>query len=179
MEIIDKKKRNSNGLLFTFIPAFIAFIVTYPVWNDSETSLVTDPSLQATTFIAPLDLSNAKVAAKFGQLPHPTTGKIILHTGLDLVSRQGEPVFAASSGKVIKAAFDANRGNHVVIRHSDTYTTSYSHLKSLAVKAGQVIESGAIVGSVGSTGLSSAPHLHFEVLKNGKAVDPAEYLPKQ
>jgi murein DD-endopeptidase MepM/ murein hydrolase activator NlpD len=177
MKTTNNPKRNNRGLLLTFLPAFLAFIVTYPVWNDSEMALATDPSLQATAFIAPLDLSKAKVSAKFGQRVHPTTGKSVLHTGLDLASRPGEPVVAASSGKVIKAVFDADRGNHIVIRHDDTFETSYSHLNSIAVRPGQLIASGALIGSVGSTGLSSGPHLHYEVIKNGKAVDPAEYLP--
>ena len=171
-----KTTRNTTGLLLTLIPAFIALVVTYATWTDSEATLIADSYLQGPVFIAPVDLTQAKVTTGFGNRAHPTTGRTILHSGLDLATRQGEPVLAASSGTVVKALSDKERGNYVVIQHDDMYATSYSHMNSIAVKVGQTIESGTVVGVVGSTGISTGPHLHFEILKDGKAVDPSGYL---
>src|SRR5688500_8132630 len=118
-----KATKNTNGLLLTLIPALIALVVTYPTWIDSETSLMADSNPQDITFVAPVNLSQARATTSFGNRVHPATGKTILHSGLDLASRQGEPVVAASSGKVVKALFDKERGNYVVIQHDDTYAT--------------------------------------------------------
>jgi murein DD-endopeptidase MepM/ murein hydrolase activator NlpD len=69
-------------------------------------------------------------------------------------------------------------GNYVIIHHDDTYDTFYSHLKSSSVKAGDNVKKGSVIGYVGSTGLSTGPHLHYEVIKNGERVNPEDYMPK-
>lgn len=170
-------RKTTTGLMLTFFPAIIAFVVTYGTLGDSEASLATDPATQRVVFELPVDMNKARVTTPFGERLNPATGKKSMHTGLDLASRLGEPVVAASTGTVIKAISDKTRGNWIVVRHDQNYSTSYSHLKSMTVTAGQVIESGTVIGFVGSTGLSSGPHLHFEILKDGNAVDPSVYLP--
>jgi murein DD-endopeptidase MepM/ murein hydrolase activator NlpD len=114
----------------------------------------------------------------YGKRVHPTLGVERLHTGIDLVAESGVPVVSAEGGTVVKAQFLKSWGNIIVVRHNDTYATSYSHLKSISVREGDEVRKGQVIGAVGNTGLSVKSHLHFEVLRNGKAVDPVGYLPE-
>jgi murein DD-endopeptidase MepM/ murein hydrolase activator NlpD len=107
---------------------------------------------------------------------NPVTGKRESHKGVDLAARQGTPVVAAKKGKVVVAGWNGSAGNEVRIDHGDGTKTRYLHLHSVAVREGQDVEAGQIIGAVGSTGQSTGPHLHFEILLQGKAVNPAPYL---
>jgi murein DD-endopeptidase MepM/ murein hydrolase activator NlpD len=101
-----------------------------------------------------------------------------LHTGIDLVAEEGVPVVSTEDGIVIRAQLAHAWGNIIVVKHDDTYSTSYSHLKSMDVKEGDKVRKGQVIGLVGHTGLSSKDHLHFELLKDGEAIDPISYLPQ-
>jgi murein DD-endopeptidase MepM/ murein hydrolase activator NlpD len=97
------------------------------------------------------------------------------HTGLDFAAPTGTPVFSALAGKVVEAGWGGAYGNHVVVKHDGTKTL-YAHLNSVGVKKGQSVLRGERIGSVGSTGNSSGPHLHFEVLRKGDPRDPQAFL---
>jgi murein DD-endopeptidase MepM/ murein hydrolase activator NlpD len=129
--------------------------------------------------IAPVQMNKAQVSTGFGQRKNPTTGKEQLHTGIDFRIAEGEPVFATADGIIVESRFDKLRGNYVVVKHDEVYSTSYSHMKALRVESGELVKTGQAIGFVGSTGLSTGPHLHYEVLKEGKAVDPRAYLPSK
>ena len=101
-----------------------------------------------------------------------------LHTGIDFESPEGEIVKSTDDGIVIENTFDSYRGQFILIKHGDTFSTSYSHLQSATVKVGENVKTGQTIGYVGNTGLSKGVHLHYEVLKDGTAVDPKDYLPK-
>lgn len=116
-------------------------------------------------------------ATGYGERMHPVLHVMRLHSGIDFVAKEGVPVVAAGDGVVVKAWLAKNWGNIIVVQHDGTYSTSYSHLKSMNVKAGDKVQKGQVIGLVGHTGLASQDHLHFELLENGKAVDPASYLP--
>lgn len=105
---------------------------------------------------------------------HHTRG---IHPGFDLAARTGTRVGAAAAGEVVHAGPAGTYGNLVRIRHPDGYETRYAHLSQVDVKVGDHVEVGAEIGEVGSTGHSTGPHLHFEIRKGGKALDPAPYLP--
>jgi murein DD-endopeptidase MepM/ murein hydrolase activator NlpD len=117
-------------------------------------------------------------ATGYGERMHPVLHVMRLHSGIDFIAKEGVPVVAAGGGVVVKAMLASNWGNIDVVRHDGIYSTSYSHLKSMDVKVGDRVQQGQVIGQVGHTGLSSQDHLHFELLENGKAVDPAGYLPK-
>ncbi len=136
---------------------------------------VTEISIPA---IAPVDLSKTKVTSGYGMRMHPTLGVPRLHTGIDFESPGGEIVKSTDDGIVVENTFDSYRGQFVLIKHGDVFSTSYSHLQSATVKEGDNIQKGQTIGYVGNTGLSKGFHLHYEVLMNGKAVDPKDYLPK-
>ncbi|WP_308013344.1 M23 family metallopeptidase [Streptomyces beigongshangae] len=120
------------------------------------------------------------VTSPFGSRRHPLTGVTKLHTGIDFASPQGSQVSAASKGRVVFAATTAAYGNRVVVDHGTIdgrrLETTYSHLLSLQVSAGQSVDVGTPVGLVGSTGLSTGPHLHFEVVLDGHYTDPLPWL---
>ena len=98
------------------------------------------------------------------------------HRGLDLVVPYGSPIYAADGGTVIYAGFSGSYGNHVKIRHSDGFVTLYAHMSSIGVSNGDKLFQGQEIGKVGSTGYSTGPHLHFEIMKNGVLVNPESYI---
>jgi murein DD-endopeptidase MepM/ murein hydrolase activator NlpD len=118
------------------------------------------------------------VASGFGQRLHPILGYYRMHSGLDIGGAQGQPIWAANEGIVIMAGWNGGYGNTVVIQHGDSsVTTLYAHMSGFATSVGDFVTSGQVIGYVGSTGLSTGPHLHFEVRISGSPVDPMPYLP--
>lgn len=127
----------------------------------------------------PIDERNKfSFGSGYGDRIHPIFGVLRLHTGIDLFAEGGVPVVSTQAGVVIKAELSHAWGNLIVVQHDGTYSTSYSHLKSMNVKEGDKVQEGQEIGLVGNTGLSTRDHLHFELLKNGVAIDPLKYLPE-
>lgn len=114
------------------------------------------------------------ITSKYGNRFHPVLKKYSLHTGVDIAGSgcNGDPVVAAASGTVIKATYSNAYGNYVVIDHGGGITTLYAHSSKLVVKAGDKVSAGQEIMKVGTTGYSTGPHLHFEVRKDGKYLDP-------
>lgn len=121
--------------------------------------------------------SSGEVVSGFGPRLHPIFGVWRNHNGIDLDGDTGDPVRAALVGEVIIAGWRNGFGNTVVLNHFDGYTTLYAHLSKISVSVGEEVDHGERIGSVGSTGWSTGPHLHFEIRVNGKAVDPMPYMP--
>jgi len=105
------------------------------------------------------------------------SGSRKFHTGIDIKAPIGTPVVATSDGVIIKAENSRLYGNYILIRHDDEYETRYAHLSELKVKPGEKISKGSVIGLVGNTGLAIAPHLHYEVIKNGEKINPKDYYP--
>ena len=99
-----------------------------------------------------------------------------LHSGIDIPADQGAVILAAADGTVIEMGFDAARGNYLVLDHGDGLTTLYAHCRNVEVKAGDTVKTGEMVAAVGSTGMSTGPHLHFEVRQDGEAQNPVTYF---
>lgn len=116
------------------------------------------------------------IGSPFGLRRHPIFHDLRLHAGVDLHASCGTPIHAALDGVVIHRGFDASGGNRLVIQHAGGLTTHYLHAQGYRVRVGQHVRRGQVVGSVGSTGWSTACHLHFTVKLNGRLVDPARYL---
>ena len=120
-------------------------------------------------------INNAKITSKFsGGRKHPVLGFTRAHKGVDFRAPTGTPIPAAGSGRVIARSFNRGHGNFVKIRHNGTFETLYAHMSKFAkgVNVGTVVRQGQIIGYSGSTGLSTGPHLHYEVIKNGVHVNP-------
>ena len=117
------------------------------------------------------------ITSPYGTRVHPVTGQLKTHTGLDIGAGMGTNIFAAADGTVIVSGWNSGGyGNYVVIDHGGGVTTLYAHCSSLLVSAGQSVTRGQVIAKCGSTGISTGPHLHFEVLKNGAHTDPYAYL---
>lgn len=115
----------------------------------------------------------------FGMRLHPILGVDKMHKGIDFPAPAGTPVLATAAGKVEKAYYGADSssyGNHVVIWHDEVYETLYAHLSELTVGESDIVSEGDTIGYVGTTGRSTNPHLHYEVIRDGSRVDPEEYL---
>lgn len=116
------------------------------------------------------------VSSRFGLRVHPITGETKSHTGIDIASNQGTAVYASDGGTVSLAGWNGGYGNCIMIDHGNGYVTLYGHLSVISVSEGQTVTQGTTIGAVGSTGNSTGPHLHFEVLKNGTRVDPEQFF---
>ncbi|MEI7942457.1 MAG: peptidoglycan DD-metalloendopeptidase family protein [Candidatus Riflemargulisbacteria bacterium] len=119
------------------------------------------------------------ITSWFGDRFHPILRVSTFHTGIDVGAPSGRPVFAVDEGIVLYSGRWGNYGNVVILDHGNNTTTLYGHLSKYLVKNNVKVAKGQVIGLVGSTGLSTGPHLHFEVRKSGKVQDPLLYLPKR
>ncbi|GIX16354.1 MAG: hypothetical protein KatS3mg119_0540 [Rhodothalassiaceae bacterium] len=129
-------------------------------------------SIRRTLMKTPLD--GARLTSRFGRRRHPILGYVTAHKGVDFGAPSGTPVYAAGDGVVERAGRYGGYGNYVRIRHNATYATAYGHLKGFArgIRPGVRVHQGQVIGYVGATGRATGPHLHYEVLVNGRQVNP-------
>lgn len=121
-------------------------------------------------------VQGSRISSSYGYRIHPITGKRTFHSGVDIAASYGNGVYAYSSGKVVEARYNGSYGNNIVIDHGNGLKTRYAHLSKISVKVGQRVETGQRIGLVGSSGASTGPHLHFEVIKNGQTKNPLNYI---
>jgi murein DD-endopeptidase MepM/ murein hydrolase activator NlpD len=135
------------------------------------------------SYAAPAQLSfvypvmGPRMSSDFGLRNHPIKKRVQHHHGIDLAAPKGAPIRAISSGQVMYADPFGGYGKIVVVRHPSGLTSHYGHCDTLNVKIGDTVKAGDIIGTVGSSGISTGPHLHFEIRMNGKPQDPERYLP--
>ena len=117
----------------------------------------------------------ARISSKYGMRKHPILGYNKMHKGMDFAAPTGTPIYAAGDGRVDFVGRRGGYGKYIRLRHNGTYSTAYAHLHKYArgMKKGRKVKQGQVIGYVGSTGRSTGPHLHYEILKNGKQVNPA------
>ena len=113
------------------------------------------------------------VSSKFGLRRHPILGYTRMHTGMDFRAGHGTPILAATDGRVSRAGWAGGYGKQVRIAHAGGLMTSYSHMSRIVAKPGERVKQGELIGYVGSTGLSTGPHLHYELYRGGKPINPA------
>lgn len=116
------------------------------------------------------------ISSEFGTRIHPISGDLRFHAGTDIAAKEGTKIYAAFDGEVIKADYDQWNGNFIKIEHENDIMTVYCHCKKLNVKKGQKIRAGEVIGTVGSTGSSTGPHLHFELRINNISYNPEKAL---
>ncbi len=127
----------------------------------------------ASVFVWP---ASGRVTSGFGFRRHPVFGTQEMHTGIDIGAPLGTPVVSARAGTVVTAGWEGGYGKLVVVDHGDGLTTGYSHLSQIAVQVGQILDPGDLIGRVGNTGISTGPHLLFEIRVHGRPLDPLKYL---
>ncbi len=116
------------------------------------------------------------LSSSYGWRRHPVTGRYLRHDGLDFAAPRGTPILAAAGEVVLAAGPDAGYGLRVDIDHGDGLTSRYAHASEVLVKAGDLVERGQLIARVGSSGVSTGPHLHFEIRLAGQAMDPRLFL---
>ena len=129
-----------------------------------------------TQFVSPLKGAGARLSSSFGWREDPFGAGQRLHEALDLAISTGTPVKAAAAGKVSTVGVSPVYGNYIIINNGNNFQTLYAHLSAFSVKQGESVSQGVKIGEVGSTGLSTGPHLHFAIYKNGHAVNPLDYI---
>ncbi len=139
--------------------------------KNKEKLLLAIPAIQP---VSNKDLT--RIASGFGIRVHPILKISRPHNGLDFTAPSGVPIYATADGRVDKAEFNGGFGNHVVIKHGYGFETVYGHMSRIKARAGENVKRGEVIGYVGSTGLSSGPHCHYEVHRNGVPVDPIYYF---
>jgi len=139
--------------------------------------LMTDRKIQSDVFIAGRPLSKGWIASRFGRRPDPFTGQLTFHAGMDFTTgKAGAEINTVAAGVVTWAGPRSDYGLMVEVNHGNGYTTRYAHAEKLLVEVGDIVMKGQDIALVGSTGRSTGPHVHFEVYKNGRVVDPASYI---
>lgn len=131
--------------------------------------------LESKPILLPLQ-GDITITSRYGARTDPFVNRASFHPGLDFQGSVGSVVFATASGLVEYAGWDSGYGNCVVIDHGDGYKTRYAHLSRLFVKTGQMVDQHQRIGDVGSTGRSTGPHLHYEIIKDGRTIDPETML---
>ena len=132
------------------------------------------PSVSPSGMVWPC--SSHRVTSPFGSRPSPTPGASTFHNGIDIGAPAGSPVYAAASGTVLTAGYSSARGYYVEISHGNGMKTVYMHCKALYVSSGAQVSAGQHIAAVGSTGISTGPHLHFGVMVNGSYQNPLDYV---
>ena len=153
-EEMDKKKDNGNGSA-----------ADNPVYDDGS----------ATGFRWPLMVAGT-ITSPFGYRSSPTAGASTYHKGIDIGVASGSLILASKAGEVVTATYQSAAGNYIAIYHGDGIYTYYMHCSKLAAKVGDKVEQGQVIAYVGSTGVSTGPHLHFAIVVNDQYVDPMNYV---
>ena len=140
-------------------------------------SLMAEKQIQSDVFIAGRPVEGGWIASRFGQRPDPFTGRLAFHAGMDFTTgRAGADINTVASGVVTWSGPRSGYGLMVEVNHGNGFTTRYAHAEKLLVEVGDIVKKGQNIALVGSTGRSTGPHVHFEVYKNGRVVDPAAYI---
>jgi murein DD-endopeptidase MepM/ murein hydrolase activator NlpD len=142
-------------------------------------SLLRDKEFQQTTAVSGRPVTWGWVSSPFGKRVDPFSGQNSWHAGVDFAGRRGSDVIAVASGVVTFAGKRSGYGKLIEINHGDGYVTRYAHHESLKIATGDIVRKGQSIATMGSSGRSTGPHVHFEVLKNGRPVDPRRYIARR
>lgn len=139
-------------------------------------ALLAKQKIQSDIFIAGRPIKKGWMSSRYGRRTDPFNGHIAWHSGVDFAGKLGSEVVAVAAGVVTWSADRYGYGNMVEINHGGGFSTRYAHNSKLLVKVGDVVQKGQVIANMGSSGRSTGPHVHFEVYKHGRAVDPATYI---
>ncbi len=171
VDIIETQKR-INRLQRALVSQSKSFEEVYELAKSKDTMLKCIPAIQPVS-----NKELKRLASGFGMRIHPIYKIAKMHTGLDFTADIGTEIYATGDGVIesIESKF-SGYGQHVIINHGFGYESLYAHMSRVAVRPGQKVRRGQIIGYVGNTGTSTGPHLHYEVIKNGEKVDPSFYF---
>ena len=172
LEIAQKEKEYDKAKHAEWLATSVA---TQPTVAPGSTT----PSTQVPSsggWVSPVAKGSYYISSSFGMRTHPILGYARMHNGVDMAAAKGTPIYAAKSGRVTSAGWDGSMGNYVSINHGDGFASIYMHMTHFVVSAGSYVNAGQVIGYVGSTGLSTGPHLHFGISYNGTYVNPMAYV---
>tara|TARA_B100000029_G_scaffold510061_1_gene600691 strand:+ start:290 stop:1585 length:1296 start_codon:yes stop_codon:yes gene_type:complete len=163
----------SGAILYAHMSVNNRKITLYKFGNDKTYGYFDINGKSVEKALMKTPINGARLSSPFGMRKHPILGFNKMHKGTDFAAPMGTPIMASGSGTVVLAKWCGGGGNCVKIKHNSTYSTVYAHMKNFAkgIKAGKKVKQGQIIGYVGSTGMSTGPHLHYEVIVNGKKVN--------
>ena len=169
----NKKVRDTGKIIYAsmYVNGEEINLYNFKYKNEEEYYDIKGKSITKSLMKTPIN--GARLSSSFGMRKHPILGYNKMHRGTDFAAPSGTPIMASGSGTITQARWCGGGGNCVKIKHNSTYETIYAHMKAFAkgIKEGKKVKQGQIIGYVGSTGLSTGPHLHYEVLVNGKKVN--------
>jgi len=160
----------SGSILYAHMTVNNREISLYKYGSDKEYGFFNVDGKSVEKALMKTPINGARLSSSFGMRKHPIQGFNKMHTGTDFAAPMGTPIMASGSGIVVLAKWCGGGGNCIKIKHNSTYQTIYAHMKNFAkgIKPGKKVRQGEIIGYVGSTGMSTGPHLHYEVVVNGK-----------
>ena len=169
----NKKVRDTGKIIYASMYVNGEEINLYNFRYKNEEDYYDIKGKSITKSLMKTPINGARLSSSFGMRKHPILGYNKMHRGTDFAAPSGTPIMASGSGTVTRARWCGGGGNCVKIKHNSTYETIYAHMKAFAkgIKEGRKVKQGQIIGYVGSTGLSTGPHLHYEVIVNGKKVN--------
>ena len=162
--------------LFRGLDDFEALINDRAYQLDLLESILLDKELSAEVRISGRPITKGWTSSFFGQRADPFTGEPSWHEGMDFAGKQGSDVISTGSGVVVWSGKRYGYGQMIEINHGDGYSTRYAHCEELLVNVGAVVNKGDVIAKMGSQGRSTGPHVHYEVLRHGKPVDPKRYV---
>jgi len=167
------KVRDTGKIIFASMYVNGEEINLYNFKDNGEEEYYDIKGKSITKSLMKTPINGARLSSSYGMRKHPILGYNKMHRGTDFAAPSGTPIMASGSGTVTRARWCGGGGNCVKIKHNSTYETIYAHMKSFAkgIKEGRKVKQGQIIGYVGSTGMSTGPHLHYEVIVNGKKVN--------
>ena len=169
----DKNVRDTGKIIYAsmFVNGEEINLYNFKFKNEEDYFDIKGKSITKSLMKTPIN--GARLSSSFGMRRHPILGYNKMHRGTDFAAPSGTPIMASGSGTITRARWCGGGGNCVKIKHNSTYQTVYAHMKNFAkgIKEGRKVKQGQIIGYVGSTGLSTGPHLHYEVIVNGKKVN--------
>lgn len=139
-------------------------------------TLLAKRKIEADIFVAGLPVAKGWLSSRYGNRTDPFNGKIAWHNGVDFAGKMGSDVVSVAAGVITWSTNRAGYGQLVEVNHGAGFSTRYAHNSVVKVKVGDVVKKGQVIAAMGSSGRSTGPHVHFEVYKNGRAVDPATYV---
>jgi len=163
----------SGSILYAHMSVNGREITLYKFGNDKSYGYFNINGKSVEKALMKTPINGARLSSSFGMRKHPIQGFNKMHTGTDFAAPMGTPIMASGSGTITRAKWCGGGGNCIKIKHNSTYETVYAHMKSFAagMKANKKVRQGQIIGYVGSTGMSTGPHLHYEVIINGKKIN--------
>ena len=147
-----------------------SFDEVFELAKNKEKMMVCIPAIQ------PIEKGKGRIVSGFGMRFHPILKYRRMHTGIDISAPRGTPIYATANGVIKSAGWKGTYGKAVVIDHGYGYQTLYGHMNEIIVKRNKKVKRGEIIGYIGSSGLSKAPHIHYEVIKNNKKINPVNFF---